>query len=173
MSGQKLQTIILYGMSASGKSTLMRSLMERSTLAALDLDRFVGPFIAEYGNDGFVGTPVSQMYDLVIAEVAQHPYDIVEAGTEFPHILPALFAGIRRHGRRPVLVHCVIPYETAQARNSERARPVPEGILKDQHEKESTGTFRDECARAGVEVVEIGHESLELAVTTMLGEDVA
>lgn len=153
------RTFIFHGKAGSGKTTLMRHLSRRLTARRLDLEDFVLPLVFRYGNENVFGDRVRDLYRDVLEHAAGTHYDLIETGSEFPEtVLPGLFESIRRRGLTPVLVYCNVAAAEAHLRNSRRARPVPAEVLQQQIVDESLGTFRQICAEASVEIVEVSTE---------------
>ncbi|PWB47255.1 MAG: hypothetical protein C3F12_04570 [Candidatus Methylomirabilota bacterium] len=159
---------IFYGKAGSGKTTLMRRLSRQLIARRLDLEDFVLPLVFRYGNENVVGDRIRDVYREVLEHVATTHYDLVETGSELPDaVLPRLFESIRRRGLTPVLVYCNVTSAEAHRRNSRRARPVPAEVLEQQIADESRGTFRQICAEASVEILEV---STEQSIDTVVAE---
>lgn len=150
------RAFIFHGKAGSGKSTLMRHLWRRFGGHRLDLEDFVLPLVFRYGNENVVGSRVKEMYQEVVNHSEQVPHDLIETGSDLVgSVLPPLFQSIRRHGKTPVVVHCDVALGEAQRRNAARARPVPIEVLQAQDEEEGRGTFRQVCADAKVQLIEV------------------
>lgn len=149
-------TYVFLGKAASGKSTLMKQVAEAAAARRLDLEDFVLPYVFRHGNENVVGDKILDMYREVVEAVKSTEYDLVEVGSEYAaQVLPEVFAGIRNHGRKPVLVHCNASLDVALRRNGDRVRPVPVEVIQAQSREEEGGSFREVCEASGVPICSV------------------